>query len=105
MKIGKVNKVEDISILASAKFVPFTYQVDEAMAKDENGRKIVKAGTVYPKNDATAIGIILRDIDVTDGPQAGSVVVDGIFIEEKLPEAVTDEAKTAMKKISFKVFK
>jgi class 3 adenylate cyclase len=33
----------------------------------EDGRYIVKAGTIYPANDATAIGVILNDYDVTDG--------------------------------------
>lgn len=98
------ERVEDINFLASAKFITFTYQVnDEGVVADENGRKIVPAGTVYPSNDANAIGILFNDVDVTNGPQPASVIVDGIVIESRLPEPVADTAKDAMKKVSFKV--
>ena len=41
-----------------------------AGAVTENGRKIVKAGTLYPRNDASAIGIVWADYDVTDGDRS-----------------------------------
>ena len=31
---------------------------------DENGMKIVKAGTPYPSNDAKCLGYLLEDVDV-----------------------------------------
>lgn len=64
---------------------------DSTLAVTEEGRKIVKAGTLYPANDATAIGVILNDYDVTDGDQMCAVVIHGFVLEAKLPEA-PDEA-------------
>lgn len=96
------RKVEEINILASAKFTAFTYQIPESMGEVVDGRKIVKAGTVYPANDGTAIGLLMKDVDVTGGDREGSVIVEGIFLEDRLPETVTELALDAMKKISFK---
>ncbi len=63
------GQVSEINFLASAKYSSFTYQVSNAgVTANANGRKIVPAGTVYPANDATAIGILLADVDVTNGP-------------------------------------
>lgn len=97
------RKVEEINFLASAKFVTFTRQIPQSMGKpQEDGRTVVPAGTVYPANDATAIGILFNDVDVTNGDQPGPVMVEGWVLEERLPEVVTDEAKKAMVKIGFK---
>lgn len=60
---------------------------DSALAVAEEGRKIVKAGTIFPANDATAIGVILNDYDVTDGDQMAAVVIHGFVLEAKLPAA------------------
>lgn len=43
-----------------------------------DSRYIVKAGTVYPANDTTAIGVVLNDYDVTDGDQMMAVVIHGV---------------------------
>lgn len=65
----KKESVNEVNFLASAKFQNFTYQVDDTGIKaDENGRKIVKAGTVYKKEEK-AIGLVFADVDVTNGPQ------------------------------------
>lgn len=93
----------EINFLASAKYTAFTYQISNAgVAADADGRKIVPAGTVWPANDATAVGILHDDIDVTNGPQPGSVIVDAWILEARLPVAPAAAAKTAMKAIKFK---
>lgn len=97
------GKVEQINFLASAKYQAFTYQIsDSGVTPDAQGRKIVPAGTVYPANDTTAVGIVLTDTDVTEGPQPGSVMVGGWVLEDRLPVAPAVDAKTAMKAINFK---
>lgn len=53
-----------------------------------DGTKYVKMGTVFPANDATAIGIVYEDVDVTVGDMPGSVVTKGEVYEDELPEAV-----------------
>lgn len=55
---------------------------------EANGTKYVKMGTVYPANDATAVGIVYEDVDVTTGNMPGSVVTKGVVYEDRLPEAV-----------------
>ncbi|MFD2334681.1 hypothetical protein ACFSR7_36015 [Cohnella sp. GCM10020058] len=93
----------EINFLASAKFLAFTYQIsDSGVTANADGRKIVPAGTVYPANDGTAIGILHDDIDVTTGPQPGSVIVEAWILEARLPAAPSTAAKAAMKEIKFK---
>lgn len=105
--VKNYGKTEQINFLASAKYVAFTRQIDDTgVVANAQGRKIVPAGTVYPANDATAIGITLTDTDVTEGPQPGSVLAEAWIIEERLPVSVEADAKTALaanSKIKFKV--
>lgn len=103
MYVKNYGKTEDINFLASARFQSFTEQVeDEGVTANAEGRKIVPAGTIYPANDSTAKGILLNDVDVTEGPQPGAVVVEGYVIMERLPEAPTPEAGAAMKEIKYR---
>ena len=61
---------------------------DSALATTTTeGRKIVKAGTLFPANDATAIGVVLNDYDVTDGDQMAAIVIHGFIQKSKLPAA------------------
>ena len=70
----------------------------EGVAVDEAGKKIVKGGTIYPANDATAIGIVFEDIDVTeDLVRPGSVIIAGRILKNRLPVAPSEEALTALK--------
>lgn len=101
-------KAEEINFLASSKVVSHTYQISNAgVAANAEGRKIVPAGTVYPANDATAIGITYTDTDVTEGPQPGAVLIEAWILEDRLPVAPSAEAKTSLaekSKIKFKQF-
>lgn len=62
----------------------------------DNGRKVVPAGAVIPSNDGNAIGILFEDIDVTEGAMPGSVITNGIILEDKLPAAIESAAESAM---------
>ena len=66
-----------------------------------DGRYIVKAGTIYPANDATAIGVVLNDYDVTDGDEMMAVVVHGFIKTAALPAEPATAAVTALKQIKF----
>jgi hypothetical protein len=48
---------------------------------------------VIPANDATAIGLLYEDIDVTEGAKMGSIVTKGTIYADRLPEAI-DAAAT-----------
>lgn len=73
-----------------------------------SGAKIVKAGSVYSVTTGTGneavtdyIGFVYEDIDVTKGDAAGSVVVNGVVYEDKLPETLTSAIKTALEAKGF----
>ena len=101
--VKQVETANRINFLASSKVQAFTYQVSDVdVVADAKGRKIVKAGTILPANDATAQGILYTDVDVTEGPQPGSLIVEGYILSARLPVAPADLAKSALTKITFR---
>lgn len=74
---------------------------DAAATTMEDGRKIIKAGTIYPANDATAIGVVFNDMDVTHGDATGAILIHGFVKSAALPAAPSAEAKSALKLIEF----
>ena len=74
--------------------------------KTENGRSFIPAGTILPKNDATAQSILLETLDITKDDVNGCMVPllqAGIVNIRKLPVDPSVEAKAALKLILFKV--
>lgn len=91
------------------------------ISADSNGKKIAKAGTpltgsleargtAFAKASTTsgvsnAIGILLHDVDVTDGTKNAQVVVFGFIdvnkLESDVQELITAEVKSALKMIQF----
>ena len=67
----------------------------------DDGKKIVKAGTFYPANDDTAVGIVLNDYDVTAGDQMAAILTMGFVKTAALPEAPTPECENALRMIQF----
>lgn len=61
-----------------------------------NGGKYVPMGTIYPSNDANAVGIVYEDVDVSTGDMPGSVVLAGRVYEDRLPVTIAAAAKTAL---------
>lgn len=101
--VKPIQKADRINFLASSKVQAFTYQVSDAgVSANSDGKKIVKAGTILPANDETAEGILYTDVDVTNGPQPGSLIVEAYVLEERLPAPPSTEAKTALTKITFR---
>ena len=88
--------------------------VDDAGVTAVNGKKIVPAGTILgggfladdtvnavKANGATAEGVLFNNTDVTYGPAPGAALIHGFLALDKLPEAPTAEAVTALKQITF----
>lgn len=71
-----------------------TRQIPQSMGVEKGANKTVVAGTVFPANDATAVGIVLQDVDVTDGDAIGSVLMAGRVLKDRLD--ASDEAVSAM---------
>lgn len=74
-----------------------TYTVPATSAETaDNGRKYVPMGTVLPTNDASAVGILYQNVDVTNGEAAGSLVTAGTVYLDRLPVTLNTNAKTAL---------
>lgn len=54
-----------------------------------------------PANDATAKGVVLYDVDVTNGDEVGSLVIHGFIDKSKLPTEPDSAAITALPMIKF----
>lgn len=72
-----------------------------SLATDVEGRKILKAGTIYPANDNTAIGVVMNEYDITDGDANVAIIIHGFVRTDKLPAEASAEARKALTQISF----
>ena len=62
-----------------------------ATSVTENGRKIVKSGTLI--NDANlGKGLLYNDVDITEGARVASIMIAGFYIDANLPASVADSA-------------
>lgn len=97
--------VDPINFLASSKFQSFTEYIDNtnaAVVTNSRGRKVIPAGTIYPANDATATGVTINEVDVTDNAVPVGVIVEGYLLQERLPVMPSDAAKTALTGIKWR---
>lgn len=81
--------------------VAHTFEHEDVAAVDVGGRKIVKAGTIYPSNDANAIGVVFTDMDVTHGDKNGALIIHGFLKTAALPEEPDPGAIAALNMIKF----
>lgn len=79
-----------------------THQFEQSKSTDVNGAKVIYMGTVYPSNDANALGIVYEDVDVTCGDMPGSLVTRGVVYKDRLPETIASAAITALQSKGFK---
>lgn len=63
-------------------------------AVTENGRKIVKAGSIFA---SPYPGILFNDVDITDGDRIGSLMIRGSYIDAKLPASAASQAEAFAK--------
>ena len=83
----------------------------------EGGRKVIKAGSPL-KGDLTnrgdftlakeaedqplSVGVLLHDLDVTDGTENGSMLTSGVVNWDKVDNSlITADVKNALKQITF----
>lgn len=68
-----------------------TVTEDSGATVTENGRKIIKSGTLI--TDANlGQGLLYNDADVTDGGELKSIMIKGSYINENLPEDISASA-------------
>lgn len=98
---------KQLNFLASEKFTTFPETINKDnynVQTDDLGRKYVPAGTVYPTNDAKAVGITVDDVYV---PEDGSnqmvpVMREGWVLSQRLNPTPSTDAIKAMTAIHFK---
>lgn len=109
MKIKRTSYENEKTILmfAGVDFVgvPVTIS-DSGIVANEDGKKLVPRGTIVSvagvaANTADAYGVLMNTADVTYGPRAETVVIEGHINAENLPEMPAAEAITALKNITF----
>lgn len=105
MKLKQKSINLPIEILYNTHFVGMPIMVSSSgVTADSEGKKIVKAGTILPQNDGTAKGVLLTDVDVTNGDSSGTIVIHGFVNNAQLIKngiTVTSEAVSALKMINF----
>lgn len=74
---------------------------DLGLAVLEGESYVVKAGTIYPANDATAIGVVAADVDVSKSDVNAALILHGIINSANLPTQPSADAKAALKLIMF----
>lgn len=101
MKFTKKTITTGKEILHNMPYVAIPYNCEKLTAlATEN---VIPAGTIIPANDATALGVLLSDVNLAGNPN-GTIVIDGFIDKAKLPEAPTAEAMTALKQVTFLPF-
>ncbi|SKC70453.1 hypothetical protein [Maledivibacter halophilus] len=102
------GKEKTILELAEELFQNTTVKVKASDVPIENGKRILKAGTILSKegkkvNDSSAYGVVYRDVNLTYSNVTETVLVTifGFVKEAALPVAPSAEAKAAMKMIMF----
>lgn len=98
---------KQLNFLASEKFTAFPETINKDnynVQTDDLGRKYVPAGTVYPTNDAKAVGITVNDVYVSeDGSnQMVAVMREGWVLSQRLTPTPSTDAIKAMTAIHFK---
>lgn len=87
--------------------VTFSCTVSDSGVAEKGGKKIVPKGSLLDKsgvvkNDATVVGILAEEVDVTNGPKPGALIVEGYVLKGRLPVAPQELAIGTLKKITFK---
>lgn len=79
----------------------FTLAEDEKYSEERNGRKIIPAGTIWPSNDVYAKGVLLYDVDITDGKGNGALLFEAAINENKVPVKPTKDCRTVLPRITW----
>jgi hypothetical protein len=93
-----IDTTNNIPYFASNFVVP-----DNFYGADEDGW--VKSGTPFPANDDTCVGLLRNDFKVDESVKSQGVVQIGLVSPQRLPIALSDDAKNQLKRIGGLKFK
>lgn len=102
--MGKINVTKYSNTKEILKYDDYTAEniiLTQDNSTTVGNKKIVKAGTILPANDSTAKGVVLYDVDVTNGNEKGALVIHGFIDKTKLPVQPNEEAIKALPLIKF----
>lgn len=94
MKYTNTAVTRGVEILYNDHYVAIPYDCSEIAA---NEKGIVPAGTMIPANDASAIGVLLYDVNKAENPN-GAIVIHGFIKKAKMPVAPADTVALPMVK-------
>jgi len=93
------------SWVSSHHYINRTRTATRDMATEEDGKMLLKAGTVFPANTGSAEGIVFHDVDLTHAESLPvAVMVEGYVYESRLPNGVSTTAKGALNGITFEEY-
>lgn len=108
--IRKITAITPNQILFDAQnFVAVGAVIGQgSVSAGEDGRKVIKAGTpvsgdlmnrntafsVSQKDDENIVGVLLHDVDVTEGDENGTVLIFGFVDMNKLDSSVAELLNT-----------
>lgn len=98
MKYTQRTVTSAVEILANDHYVAKSYDCSALTSLATDG--VIKAGTIVPTNGATAVGVLLYDVNLNENPN-GAIVIHGFIQAGKLPAAPDAAAKTALKLVTF----
>ena len=87
MKFKTTAITQPKEILYNDHYVAIPYDCSEI---DANNDGVIKAGTIIPANDETAIGVLLSDVVKAENPN-GTIAIHGFIKTANLPEAPTED--------------
>lgn len=98
MKFTSKSVTQGKLILANDHYVAIPYNCENLTSLATDG--VIKAGTIIPANDNTAVGVLFTDVVLAENPN-GTIVVHGFIRKENLPTAPATAAITALSGIAF----
>ena len=105
MKFTEIQVNLPLEILYNSHFVGIPCMVSSSgISAGSDGKKIVKAGSILPSNDANAKGVLLSDTDVTNGDAPGTMIIHRFIDNAKMVKngiTVTAEAMGATPQVTF----
>lgn len=96
MKYGTKTVTTGVNILANDHYVAIPYDCSALTSLATEG--IIKAGTIIPANNETAVGVLLNDVKLDENPN-GTIVIHGFIKKGKLP--VQPEETVAIPQVQF----
>ena len=93
MKYTSKTSVNTKEILANDHYVAIPYDCSSLTLLATDG--VIPAGTIIPKNDATAKGVLLSPVTLAENPN-GTIVIHGFIKKSKLPVAPAETVAIPM---------